>query len=618
MRRALTFAAVTAAVAAFAWLLAGAGAQRYLSPIELVLSPDDAHLYVVCEGSDELAVVDVKSGKVLRRVPVGHTPKGLALSPDAKFVYVANSWSDTVTEIDAQTLSVVRTLDAGFEPTSVLADRAGKTLYAANRIGGNISVIDLASGVEPKRLAAGRGASYLVGSPDGRFIYGTHIYPNPGPHRTPPQSEITVIDAGRQAVTDRWRMHNVAGVFHAAISADGRLGIASQLRPKNLIPLAHVAHGFVIGNSLTLFGEDVGESVQVPIDEVERYFSLPFGVAIAPDKRAAYVSTSGSDSITVLDLDKLLGMLRRAGARERARLANDLSASVNFVAARIPVGSNPKGIALSSDGARLFVANRLDDTVSVIDTGARKVARTISLGGPAGLTPERRGERLFHSARFSFQGQFGCASCHLEGTLDGLAWDLEPDGFGIDIVDNRLIEDVANTGPFKWNGANPDLETECGPRTEKYFFRSQSYSPEQLADLVSFLKSIPRRPNPFRRADGEPTAAQERGKAFYERTRRTDGTPIPEASQCPVCHSGPDYTNRQLTDVGTGKPTDRSPLFDVPQLTNIFLSAPYLHDGSAQSLEEIWTVFNPADRHGVSNDLTKDELNDLIEYLKTL
>jgi len=35
-------------------------------------------------------------------------------------------------------------------------------------------------------------------------------------------------------------------------------------------------------------------------------------------------------------------------------------------------------------------------------------------------------------------------------------------------------------------------------------------------------------------------------------------------------------------------------------------------------LEEIWTVFNPRDTHGVSNDLTKDELNDLIEYLKTL
>jgi Cytochrome c peroxidase len=56
----------------------------------------------------------------------------------------------------------------------------------------------------------------------------------------------------------------------------------------------------------------------------------------------------------------------------------------------------------------------------------------------------------------------------------------------------------------------------------------------------------------------------------------------------------------------------------VPQLSNVVYSAPYLHDGSARSLEEIWTVFNPKDTHGVTNDLTKDELNDLIEYLRTL
>jgi hypothetical protein len=35
-------------------------------------------------------------------------------------------------------------------------------------------------------------------------------------------------------------------------------------------------------------------------------------------------------------------------------------------------------------------------------------------------------------------------------------------------------------------------------------------------------------------------------------------------------------------------------------------------------MEEIWTVFNPNDTHGQTNDLNKDELNDLIEYLKTL
>jgi YVTN family beta-propeller protein len=407
-------------------------------------------------------------------------------------------------------------------------------------------------------------------------------------------------------------------VFHVALSPDGRLGVAAQMRPKNLVPLAHVEHGWVIGNSLTLFGADVGEPVQVSIDELDRYFTPPFGVVLAPDKSALYVSTTGSESVTVIDTARLLRFVASAPPAARRTLANDLSASANYVAARIAVGAAPKGLALSPDGKRLYVANRNDDSISVVDTAARRAIATWNLGGPATLSQERRGERLFFSARFGFQGHFGCANCHIEATFDGLSWDLEPDGFGKDYVDNRLLEDVAETAPFKWNGGNPNLETECGPRTEKFFYRSESYSGEQLLDLVAYIKSIPLRPNRYRLPRGEMTAEQERGKAIFERTRKRDGTPIPESNQCPVCHSGPHYTNRQLTDVGSRKPTDRSPMIDVPQLTNIALTAPYLHDGSARTLEEIWTVFSPHDTHGVTNDLQKDELNALIEYLKTL
>ena len=598
-------------------LWAGFPSVRYPSPIEVAVSPDGARLFVLCSGTDELVLADAHTGKLLGRVAVGHVPKGLYLN--GRNAFVANSWSDTVSVVDTGTLQVVRTLKTGFEPNAVLADRAGATVYTANRISNDISVIDLASGTETRRLPAGRGASYLTPSPDGRSVYCTHIYPNIGrQHRAPPESEITVIDADHQIVGEREPMHNVAGVFHTAVSSDGRLGIACQLRPKNLIPLAHVEHGWVFGDSLTLFGPDVGESVQVLIDEMERYYAMPFGVAIAPDKSAAYISTSGSNSVTVIDIPRLLEFVRSLPPRERRALGNDLSASAHFVSARIPVGRNPKGVALSPDGSILYVTNRLDDSVSVIDTATRKVVSTIGLGGPAELTPQRRGEQLFFDTRFSFHGQFSCANCHLESTFDGLQWDLEPDGFGKDIVDNRLLEDVDGTAPFKWNGGNPDLETECGPRTEKYFYRSQSYSHAELGDLVSYIKSMPLRPNRYRLPNGELTAAQDRGRDIFERTVRKDGKPIPPNNQCPVCHSGPHYTNLTQVDVGSGKPTDRSPIVDVPQLTNIALTAPYLHDGSAHSLEEIWTVFNPYDTHGVTNDLTKDELNDLIEYLKTL
>jgi YVTN family beta-propeller protein len=288
------------------------------------------------------------------------------------------------------------------------------------------------------------------------------------------------------------------------------------------------------------------------------------------------------------------------------------------VSARVAVGHNPRGLALSPDGGRLYVANRLDDTISVIDTKAEKVVSTFDLGGPRIVDAIRRGERLFYTADFAFQGQFGCSNCHIDATIDGLEWDLEPDGFGKDIVDNRSLENLAGTEPFKWNGGNPDMPTECGPRTEKFFFRSQSFNQQQLTDLVTFVYSLPYRPNRYRPANAELTPAQEHGKALFERTKSKDGTEIPQSNQCIYCHSGPKYTNQKQFDIGSGKPTDRSPVLDVPQLPNVAYSSPYLHDGSARSLEEIWTVFNPKDRHGVTNDLTKDELNDLIEYLKTL
>ncbi|MFZ0687570.1 MAG: beta-propeller fold lactonase family protein [Terriglobales bacterium] len=599
--------------------------NRYLSPSEMAFSRDGRLLYVVCEHSDQLLVLNAREGRVLRRIRVGHVPRTVAVSLDGRQVFVTNSWDDTVSVIDAATIdapsinaptidAASRTIATGFEPYGLVVDRTGKTLYVANRIGNDVSVIDIATGVERKRLMAGHGASYLAISADGSRVYCTHVYPRIGAQRTVPQSEITVIDTARENVVERIPLEGVAGMFHVAVSADGRLGVIAQMRPKNLVPLAHVEHGWVIGHSLTVFGADAGGTIEVPLDELEHYYSLQYGVAIAPDKSRIFVTASGSDLVTVIDTKRLLAFAHS----RRKPFVNDLSASANYVIARIAVGKNPRGVAMSPDGKRLYVANRMDDTLSEIDTVTDKSVATIDLGGSKSISAWRRGEQIFTTSRFAFQGQFSCANCHIDSTFDGLTWDLEPDGFGKDIVDNRLIEDLSGTEPFKWNGGNPSMAQECGPRTEMYFYRSQSYSPTELADLVGYIYSLPPRPNRFRLPDGQLTAAQERGKDIFERTVNKFGKTIPEANQCGYCHSGPKHTSQKSFDVGTGKWTDRSPVFDTPQLANIALTAPYLHDESARSLEEIWTVLNPRDQHGVTSDLSKDELNDLIEYLRTL
>ncbi|MFZ0629858.1 MAG: beta-propeller fold lactonase family protein [Acidobacteriaceae bacterium] len=586
--------------------------ERYASPLELLLSPDGRDLYVLCQGADEVRVLDAASGRALRIIPVGHVPRGFSLSPDGKRLFVTNSWDDTVTVADTNSGRVLAKWAVGYEPSSVVEDRGEKRLFVADRIGNDITVMDAATGAVEATLEAGRGASYLAMAPDGNRLYATHVYPNPGPYRTPPGSEITVIDAAKGQVVDRLTMPGIAGVFHVALSRDGRLGAAAELHPKNLVPLAHVEHGWVFADTLTVFGADAGRQVEVPLDELDRYFAMPFGVAIAPDKSRIFVTNAGSDCVTVIDTKRMLAFIRT----HPEPFAEDLSASAHYVVARIAVGKNPRGMAMSRDGARLYVANRLDDTISVIDARALRVVQTLGLAGPAKVSALRRGEQVFYSSH-SFQGQFGCSNCHIDSTFDGMQWDLEPDGFGMDIVDNRLIEDLRGTEPFKWNGKNPSIAVECGIRTEMYFWRTQNYDDLRLADLALYIRSLPSRPNRWLAADGVLTPAQERGREIFYRTVDKLGQPIPLKNRCSYCHSGPKGTSQKSFDVGTGKATDNSGLLDTPQLRNIALTAPYLHDGSAATLEEIWTVFNPHDRHGRTNDLTKDELNDLIEYLRT-
>ena len=595
----------------------------YASPLELQFSPDGARLYVLCQGSNEVRVLNASTFAVIKTIAVGKVPRGLALSPNGERLYVTNAWDDTLSVIDTHTLEVVGTWPVAGEPSSVVSDRAGKRLFVANRITSNIAVLDAQTGAEEKLLSGGRGTSYLTLSPDGSRIYATHIYPRlateptPGGNRVVPESEITVIDTARAVVVDHIPLHSIAGVFHLAFSADGRLGVVAEYHPKNLIPLAHLEHGGAFEHTLTLFGADVGTPVEVPLDELERYAAQPFAVAISPDKSRIFVSCGGSEVVLVLDVARLLRFVRTHPRPQTGSFVQDLSASGNYVVARIPVGLNPRGLALSRDGRRLFVANRLDDTISVIDARTNTIASTIKLASPGVVSALRHGEQTFYTARQSFQGQIGCATCHIDSTFDGITWNLEPDGFGRSFVDNKLLEDIKDTQPYKWTGTNPNIPTECGPRTEMFFWRSEQYNNLTLADLAFYVLSIHARPNRFHVAGSELTPAQERGQAIFERAVDKFKKPIPETNRCAYCHSGPKGTDQKISEVGTRKATDNTGRLKTPPLTNIALTAPYLHDGSARSLEEIWTVFNPEDKHGRTNDLTKDELNDLIEYLRT-
>ncbi len=585
--------------------------ENYLTPVEAKFSADGSRIYVVCEDDDSLLAVNVSTQQVFRRVKVGHKPKDVAVSPDGKTLYVSNEWDDTVSEIDEATFRVRRTLGVGWGPIGLTTDRAGKILYVANSISNDVSVVELASGIEIKRLASWRSPHNVMLSRDGRQVYVANLLGHLGPPNEPPISELVVIDTEKRTVVQRIAVPGVLELRHIAEAPREQGGyiLVPFMRPKNLNPLIQVAGGWILTHGILVVQpanarNTETQTMQVLLDDIDAYYAGTNGVAFTPDGRHALITSSEADVVTMVDTAKLKVWMRQIPAEQ---LANRLDSARTFVEKRMPTGANPTDVIVAPDGKLGYVVNRLDDSLTVVDIPRGRVAGKIALGGAKSASQLRRGERLFHSARFCFQGQFACITCHPDNHIDGVAWNLETPQLGRDRVANRTLRGVSETAPYKWNGHNPDLETQCGPRIAKFLFHSEGFNPAELADLVAFIKSIPLSPNRHLAADGQLTASQEHGKAVFF------------AKNCDTCHTpGTHYTAKSSFDVGTASKYDTSGLFDVPQLDRIYERPPYLHSGEALSLEEIWTMYNPSDKHGVTSNMTKEDLNDLVEFLKAL
>jgi len=627
------------------------GDTRYRSPLNLALSPDGKRLYVTASGHDALLVVDTTQRKVVAEIPVGQHPHGVCVSRDGKTLFVSNRWSSTVSVIDAEKMRVLRTIKVGDGPAGLDLSADGVSLFVANSLSDDVSVVDVQRGEESKRLRAGRRPFDVARSPDGKFIYVTNLLSNPVPFRTPPVTELTVIDAERQTVAERKNFRNAHLMEGVAFSPTAPIALTTLVRPKNLIPAVQVARGWMVTNGLGVIaltpdppptlrergdvaisnaplpqrgrggGGEGDDTAQVLLDEVETFYADPCDVAFTPNGRKAYVTHSGADVISVVDVSRLIALLDGQAGRDAPPLpllANHLGMSRKFVLTRLKTAACPKGLVASPDGRFVYVAARLADKIQVVSTERDVIVADIDLGGPRYETTLRRGDRLFHSASHTFQGQFSCRSCHPDGHVDGLTYDLESNGVGVNLVDNRNLQLIEGTSPFKWNGVSPSLYRQCGVRFAAFITRSEPFEPGDLNALVAFIQSIPPYPNGYRHPDGSLTEAQKRGKAIFERTVDNKGKPIPKINQCLTCHPPPHFTDRQKHDVDTAAKTDTFREFDTPHLLNIYQTAPYLHDGRAATLEEIWTRFGATDKHGRVNDLTKEQLNDLVEYLKTL
>lgn len=212
---------------------------------------------------------------------------------------------------------------------SAAAQQQG-TLVVANRAGGSISLIDLPTGFEVARLPIGPTIPHEAAvSPDGRYALTGEYGPNDAPGR-----HIVLIDiveariVGRIDLGPRSRPHTA--LFHP----DGQHAVAT-MQASDRIALVDLTSMRVVRTYET--GGREGHMVR-----------------LAPDGRRAYVTSRGAQgTLSVIFLDE-----------DRDPVVID-------------TGPGAEGLAVSPDGSEVWVANRQEETISVVDTEALEVVAEI-------------------------------------------------------------------------------------------------------------------------------------------------------------------------------------------------------------------------------------------------
>jgi YVTN family beta-propeller protein len=591
--------------------------KKYFSPINI--AENNGTLYVVAQDKDLLIEIDARTSKIKGEIKTGNHPHSVVIESIGKRAYVTNQWSDNVSVIDLESRKVISAIKTSGGPAGLCFSKDEEYLYVVNSYTSDISVISVNKLTEVNRISAGNNPTGAALSPDGR-VFITSRRANISSYGDTLESELTVLNDGSQRVMKRIMVESAYMIENICFTPEGDLALFTLVRPKNLVPSIQVEQGFMMTYGLGVIELKNNDRItQLLIDEPNSYYSDPFDIVISKNGKEAFISSSGVDRITVVSIDSIRKLIDRSKPEMLRLLANYPGISNKYVTGRIITGANPKGMVLSDDGSTLYVSEMLNDRITGIETRTHRIKETIELSVSGRITVARRGRRLLNSSGHTFQNQYSCYTCHPDGHEDGLVYNMASKDMGRNVTNTQSLRDIAETAPFKWNGKNLTVYRQDGIRFSTVLTRTEQFSYRDLDAIVSYIMTgIDYPPNLQYNADGILTEAQLRGKEIFERVSDKAGNPIQPNNRCVVCHPPPYYTNRQPADVNTLSKSDDSILFDTPHLNNIFASPPYLHDGRAATLEEIWTIYGNSDKHGRVGDLTKAELNDLVEYLKSL
>ena len=632
----------------------------------LTITPDGTRLLAVNTPNHTLSVFHItgRSLTLMAEIPVGLEPVSVAARNDRE-IWVANWLSDSVSVVDLQTWNVTRTIDVGDEPTDLIfAGQQHEMAFVCVSGLSQVKVYDPTApavspqavairGKQPRALARnGNGSQVFVSvfesgnqttTVPANIVAGAGGPPPPNPAMTgslPPAPGVGLIVKWNGSTWSdersdgRWTPfipYSLADVDVTVLDSSGATVVLSR-EVKNI--------GTHIGNAVV---DPTNNQLLVLNDEARN------NVRFEPNLRGRFLNTRVSlvnlqnSAVTPVDLNQHINYGNPAGSESERNnslaLPSDItratdgklyvaatsSAKVGVldqtgaVQARINVGQGPTGLALNQSRNLLYVLNRFDESVSIIDTTTRAQIATT----PVGFNPEpasiRRGRRFLYDASLSAHGDVSCASCHANGHRDGIAWDLGdpqgamqivpnpilgPFGFGSSVfhpmkgpMTTQSLRGIVGTEPLHWRGDRAQVSN-FNPAFMSLLGGPRQLTANEMTDFRAFVQSLTYPPNPNQNLDRTlpnpltgPSAA--RGAQLFDTVLFDAGV-----FTCNQCHAAnPGFGTGTNGALIPGVALQESQDFKVPQLRGEyqktgFTRAPgeqltgygFIHDGSTDSL----------------------------------
>jgi YVTN family beta-propeller protein len=243
-------------------------------------------------------------------------------------------------------------------------------------------------------------------------------------------------------------------------------------------------------------------------------------------------------------------------------------------------GGGPAGVLLNEARNHLYVYTRFDNAVKVVNLATSAEIRSVGLHNPEPASVVDGRPFLYDARQTSSNGEASCASCHIFGDMDQLAWDLgNPDDVIINnpgpvkleaaagplgsMVDfhplkgpmtTQSLRGMANHGSMHWRGDRTGGNDPGGSAFDENaaFLKfivafegllgaADPISDPQMQQFADFILQVTYPPNPIRTLDNSLTADQQAGRNFMTGSRRSDGLPFdllgPSGFNCVGCHT---------------------------------------------------------------------------------